>query len=98
MTDTEKILDILASMQLRMATKDDLDAVKQDLENQILKINIKIETDIEPRLDALAEGQSAILEQLVPCSRVDELENEVKFLKRIVYQITDDMEKLKKAQ
>ena len=87
MTDIEKVLDVLALMQTRMATKED-----------IAKINIKIETDIEPKLEALAEGQSAILEQLVPCSRVDELENEIKFLKNALFRMSEDVERLKKAQ
>ena len=95
MTDTEKILDILALVQSNlMGVREDV----KSIDNRLTKLEVKIETNVEAKLDTLSEGHAAILEQLVPCSRVDELENEVRFLKRIVCQITDDMEKLKKAQ
>ena len=47
---------------------------------------------------AAEQGQQAILEKLVPHSRVDDLEDEVKFLKSIVRQMNEDLQVLKKAQ
>ena len=38
-----------------------------------------------------------MMEQLAPRSRVDELEDEVKFLKSIVRQMNDEIQQLKKA-
>ena len=84
MTNEEKILDILAEMSLRMATKDD-----------IMKIHIEMETDIKPRLDALAEGHAAIIEQLTPRSRIDNMEQEIGLLKTLVYQLSGEVSKLK---
>ena len=76
MTNEEKMLDILASMSLRldnmaahMATKDD-----------VSKINIRIETEIIPRLDALAEGFAGIVETHVPREEFDDLADRVELL------------------
>ena len=90
MTNEEKMLDILAAMSLRldsMATKED-----------IVKIRLDMETEIIPRIDALAEGQDAMLEQLVPVARVDELENRVKTLEAVTGNMADDLQALRKAQ
>ena len=96
MTNEEKMLDILASMSLRL---DAMDARMSEgfatLDDRMTKLEFKIETDIEPRLDALAEGQSAILEQLTPRSRVDELESRVKFLEVMLRQMSEDLQKIK---
>ena len=90
MTNEEKILDILASMSLRM----DSMATKED----VAKINIRIETEVLPKMDALAEGHAAILEQLVPVTRVDELESRVKFLESMLRTLSDELQQMKKAQ
>ena len=49
------------------------------------------------KFDLLAEGIQDIQEKLVPRSRVDELEDEMKLLKSIVRQMSEDLQKLKKA-
>ena len=76
MTNEEKILDILASMSLRLDTM----ATKDDLANEISKINIRIETEIIPRLDSLAEGFAGIVETHVPREEFDALEERVELL------------------
>ena len=43
-----------------------------------------IENDVDPKLKALAEGQQLLLETLAPKNRVEELENEVAFLKSVM--------------
>ena len=50
-----------------------------------------------PKFDLLAEGQQAILDKLVPRSRVDELEEEIKLLKIVIRQMNADLQELKKA-
>ena len=77
---------------------DSVDSRLDSLENEVLKTNIKLEGVIEPKLAALGEGHAAILEQLVPCSRVDDLESRVKFLESMLRQAFDELEKLKIAQ
>ena len=74
--------------------RDDISSMQTD----IVKINIKLEAVIEPKIEALAEGQLLIQERLIPRSRVDDLEDEVKFLKTVVRQMNEDIQQLKKAQ
>ena len=88
-----------ADMRANMATKADLAAQeKRILSEAAHTMNVIIETTIQPQLNLLAEGQQAILGKLVPRSRVDELDEEVKFLKSVVRQMNDDIQLLKKAQ
>ena len=94
MTNEEKMLDILAAMSVRMDSMEARMVTKED----IAKINIKIETDIEVKLAALAEGHASILEQLTPRTRIDEMENEIRFLKSAMFRMSEDMERLKQAQ
>lgn len=63
--------------------------------------------NLQAMLDLLLEGQQKILKELTaphanakiiePRIRVDELEEEVKFLKSIIHQMNEDLQTLKKA-
>lgn len=67
-------------------------------EQRIAKSTVALmDAEFSKKFNLLAEGQEAILERLVPRSRVDDLEDEVKFLKSIVRQLNEDMQALKKA-
>lgn len=87
-------------------TKEDLMQIKQLLDEQKQEIiqectanmNVLIESMIQPQFNLLAEGQADIREKLVPRSRVDELEEEIKFMKVMYRQMAEDIAKLKKAQ
>ena len=57
-----------------------------------------IENDVDPKLKALAEGQQLLLETLAPKNRVEELENEVAFLKSVMKLHSEQISELKKAQ
>lgn len=71
---------------------------KQELlEETMHNVKVLIENEVTPKFTLLAEGQQTILETLAPKSRVDDLEEEVKFLKVIVRQLGEDLQKLKKA-
>ena len=48
------------------------------------RLNVVMESAITPKLNLLAEGQQTLLETLAPKSRVEQLEEEVDFLKSIV--------------
>lgn len=61
-------------------------------------MNVLIESKIQPQLNLLSEGLTDIKEKLVPRSRVDELEEEIKFMKVVCRQMAEDIAKLKKAQ
>ena len=60
-------------------------------------MSVLIENEVKPRFDLLAEGQKNILETLAPKSRVEELEDEVKFLKSMIRRINEDVQKLQTA-
>lgn len=95
MTNEEKILSVLESHS-RI-----LEAHSQALDVQgteIKKINLTLENEVVPQLRALAEGQKTILESVTPKSRVDQLEEEVDFLKTVIRSLSRDVAELKKAQ
>ena len=48
-------------------------------------------------INEIKPNQQIMMEQLAPRSRVDDLEDEVKFLKSVVCQMNDEIQKLKKA-
>lgn len=85
----EKDLQAIAQM---MDTK--LDAQRKEIMHDV---KVLLDTEVQTKFNLLAEGQADILEKLVPRSRVDDLEDEVKFLKSIVRQMNEDLQKLKKA-
>ena len=89
---TAKIMESEERMTGRMDQK--LAEQKQDL---IQCMNVIIESDIMPKFNLLADGIKDIQEKLVPRSRVDDLEDEVKFLKLMCRQMAEDIAKLKKA-
>lgn len=71
-----------------------LDAKLQPFKQETIAM---MEAYFEPKFNLLAEGQKEIREMLVPRSRVDDLEEEVRFLKSVIRQISEDVQKLKKA-
>ena len=77
---------------------DRLDRRMDQLDERQTKTEITLENTIVPRLDALAEGQKALMEALAPKSRVEALEEEVDLLKTVVRSLSRDMAELKKAQ
>ena len=62
------------------------------------EVSVLIESKFMPQFKVLAEGQQAIMEKLVPTSRVDNLEEEVMLLKIKYRQMNEDIQQLKKAQ
>ena len=106
MNNEEKILALITEMQANMARKADLAEIRADVkadmaeqEQRIMQgVQIIIENNVTPRFNLLAEGIQDIREQLIPRSRFDELDEEVKFLKAFVRQISEEVQALKKAQ
>lgn len=84
-----------------MLDEKDLQAIQSMIdaaEQRITKNTVALmDMEFTKKFNFLSEGQQAILDKLVPRSRVDELEDEVKFLKVIVRQMTEDIQNLKKA-
>ena len=57
-----------------------------------------MEAYFNPKFNLLAEGQKNILETLAPKNRVEQLEEEVDFLKTVIRALSRDVAELKKAQ
>ena len=99
-----RIDESIAASESRMSTKIDesIAASESRMMGQISasesRIMAYIESDILPRFDKLADGHKLLLETLAPKSRVEELEEEIAFLKPLVMSMLTDIDKLKKAQ
>ena len=73
-------------------------AYLQEMEERIARsMAVLIESDVTPKFSLLTDGIKDIQEKLVPRSRMDDLEDEVKFLKLMCRQMAEDIAKLKKA-
>ena len=59
---------------------------------------VLIESEIMPKFNLLVEGQQELRDMMIPRSRFEDLEEEVRFMKTIIRQMTEDIAKLKKAQ
>jgi archaellum component FlaC len=75
-----------------------LDAKLEPIQQDISRLKVIFENDIAKQINLLIEGQADILGKLIPRSRIDEMEDELKFLKTIVRQMNEDLQMLKKAQ
>ena len=68
-----------------------------DVDRRIDGIHVVLENKVYPQFRTLAEGQASILEKLVPRSRVDDLEEELRFLRSMVGVLADKVKELEKA-
>ena len=81
----------------------DLRAEMDQREQRILEESrnnmlVLIESEITPKFNLLVEGQQELRDMMIPRSRFEDLEEEVRFMKTIIRQMTEDIAKLKKAQ
>ena len=82
-----------------------IDKLAQDLRQETSQIkqdtiqaaSVMMESYFEPKFKLLAENQQIIMETMVPKSRVDDLEDEVKFIKVMVRQMGERISRLEKA-
>lgn len=95
--DLALIKDLLDTQTARMM--DAMEAQKKEiLQETAAATRVLIESSIMPKFNLLAEGQQTLLETLVPKSRVEDLEEEVDFLKSIIKLHSEQIAELKKAQ
>ena len=78
-----------------MLAEKDLQAIDELIAR---RLGVVVESDIKPKFDLLVEGQQTILENLVPKSRVDTLEEELDLLKAAFRGLSREVSELKKAQ
>ena len=82
---------------VRMLDKNDLQMIQEMITTSENRMKVMMESYFDPKFNLLYENQQIMMEQLAPRSRVDDLEDEVKFLKSVVRQMNDEIQKLKKA-
>ena len=80
-----------------MLDKNDLQMIQEMITTSGNRMKVMMESYFDPKFNLLYENQQIMMEQLAPRSRVDDLEDEVKFLKSVVRQMDDEIQKLKKA-
>ncbi len=109
MTNEEKILEMLGSMQENMASMQaDLSSLKdtvaeqgkllQEVDQRSTRTQVLLETQISDKLQLLFEGHQTIMETMAPVSRVKKLEEDVDLIKSTVRLLAHDVAELKKAQ
>lgn len=71
------------------------------LAGEVRNLNLAMENEVTPKIQALAEGHTTIiekLESLAPKSRVEVLEDDVALLKQAIRSMSQEISELKKAQ
>ena len=61
-------------------------------------VSVLMESKFMPMFNLLVEGQQAIIDRLIPVSRIEAIEEEMSLLKTVVRQLSEDLQRLKKAQ
>ena len=92
--DLQMIQEIIMASEQRMfgrieASEQKMTAKIDEAEN---RMKVMMESYFDPKFNLLYENQQIMMEQLAPRSRVDDLEDEVKFLKSVVRQMNDEIQ------
>ena len=80
-----------------MLDKNDLQMLQEMITASENRMKVMMEAYFDPKFNLLYENQQIMMGQLAPRSRVDDLEDEVKFLKSVVRQMNDEIQQLKKV-
>ena len=81
--------------QIKSLLEQTIDQRIGESENRMMAF---FENAIDPKFNLLADGQKNLLETLTPVSRVEQLEDEVAFLKSAFRMLAESVNDLKKAQ
>ena len=73
-------------------------SVEQTVGRTESRLVVYIESAVMPKFDLLADGHKLLLDTMAPKSRVEELEDEVSFMKQVIKAMSRDIAELKKAQ
>ena len=92
--------DILDMLQVILERTERIDKAVAKIENDNRDINIKLETKIEPKLQAVLENQTEVINQKSHITKVetkvDDVKEDVDVLKFAVQEHSKDIEQLKK--
>ena len=80
-----------------MLDKNDLQMLQEMITASENRMKVMMEAYFDPKFNLLYENQQIMMGQLASRSRVDDLEDEVKFLKSVVRQMNDEIQQLKKV-
>lgn len=95
--DLQAIAEIMQGMESRIDQK--MEKQKQEiLDESTRRMKLLLDTEVTARFNLLAEGQQAILEKLVPMSRIEAVEADIAILKQAVRAMNQEIDELKKAQ
>ena len=86
----------IAESEERMTKKIE-ETASQTLKDALQGASVLMESYFEPKFKLLFENQQTMMETLAPKSRIDELEEEVTFLRSVVRQHSREIEALKHA-
>lgn len=89
----EKDLQAIASL-IDVKLKENNEAILKEATH---RMKVLLDAEVTPKFSLLSEGIEDIQSKLVPRSRVDDLEDEVKFLKLMVRQMAERISNLEKA-
>ena len=89
----EKDLQAIADL-IDVKLKENNEAILKEATH---RMKVLLDAEVTPKFNLLAEGIEDIQEKLVPRSRVDDLEDEDKFLKLMVRQMAERISSLEKA-
>ena len=94
--DLQAIREMIQESEQRMTAKME-ESASQTLKDAMQGASVLMESYFGPKFKLLFENQQTMMEPLAPKSRVDELEEEVAFLRSIIRQHSREIEELKHA-
>ena len=102
MNNEEKILELLSGMKMQMdrmeAQMDQMEARMDRMGDDLQRVRLYLELDVEKRFDAINEGIDVIQENLLPEERMEKAENDIVVLKTAVKALAREVAELKKAE
>lgn len=75
-----------------------LETTMTEVQDDLTAVKLRLELDMKKRFDAINEGIDAILAQLTPKRKVEEMDADIVVLKTAVKMLTQEVAELKKAQ
>ena len=94
--DLQAIAQLMdAKLDARLAP---INARLNQMQDDLTHVKVRLDYDVDKKLDAINEGIDTILETMVSKSRVEQLEDDVIVLKTAVKMLTQEVAELKKAQ
>ena len=94
--DLQAIREMIQESEQRMTAKME-ESASQTLKDAMQGASVLMESYFGSKFKLLFENQQTMMETLAPKSRVDELEEEVAFLRSIIRQHSREIEELKHA-